>query len=520
MKFSFRPVVKIWLAALLAIGLIGPMLVIAQENPATPEAVAPDTTSPVLSQPGELVAAAADAGGAVVTYDAPAASDETDGPLGVNCAPASGSLFPLGRSLVTCSATDSSGNYAEVVFPITVLDQSAPVINQPADIVLTTIDPNGLAVTFDLPAATDAVDGPVGAWCDVESGALLPVGTTVITCSAQDGAANVASVSFSVTVVLDEAPTETPATEEPSTETPEATATPEATPDPDATPAPGDGSPTAEPTVPGDGSTDPSATPADPSATPTGTATPTGPTPEPVISTAEEAPSVDLPDTAEQHRASAGDVDGATREVRAALELPSVAPPALDLDYGGPVTGLSLIWGYLDFPLSQEFGHTEFSISHASWYNYGTAYGLDGYEHPGLDIGMPAGTQLYSPVSGAVKIAGGVPYFTFYGNGQRGVGELLIVTDSGDEVVLGHMGRIAVTEGQRVEVGDFVGLSGGDNGDHLHLEVRQWTGGGMRIVDPRQSILLDSIAAALGVDLGSTTTRIWRQFGPFSIESI
>jgi hypothetical protein len=42
----------------------------------------------------------------------------------------------------------------------------------------------------------------------------------------------------------------------------------------------------------------------------------------------------------------------------------------------------------------------------------------------------------------------------------------------------------------------------------------------MRIVDPRQSILIDSIAAALGVDLGSTTTRIWRQFGPFSTESI
>jgi murein DD-endopeptidase MepM/ murein hydrolase activator NlpD len=159
--------------------------------------------------------------------------------------------------------------------------------------------------------------------------------------------------------------------------------------------------------------------------------------------------------------------------------------------------GLEAIWGNLEFPISQEFGHTEFSIAHFAWYAYGQVYGLDGYEHPGLDIGMPAGTWLYSPVEGTVEISGNTPFYTFYGNGRPNVGELLIVTDDGDEVILGHMGRIAVNVGDRVEVGQFVGLSGGDNGDHLHLEVREiQPGGWFRAVDPRKSFVVDVLREA------------------------
>jgi murein DD-endopeptidase MepM/ murein hydrolase activator NlpD len=124
-------------------------------------------------------------------------------------------------------------------------------------------------------------------------------------------------------------------------------------------------------------------------------------------------------------------------------------------------------------------------------YRYGLDYGLDGRAHPGLDIGMPAGTPLYAPVVGTVLIAGGTPDFAFYKNGEPGVGELLIRTDAGDEVVLGHMGRIAVLPGERVAVGQFVGLSGGENGDHLHLETRVvQAGGGFLVVDPRASFLI------------------------------
>jgi murein DD-endopeptidase MepM/ murein hydrolase activator NlpD len=96
-----------------------------------------------------------------------------------------------------------------------------------------------------------------------------------------------------------------------------------------------------------------------------------------------------------------------------------------------------------------------------------------------------------------VRTAGGTPYYTYYGNGDPGVGELLIVTDDGNEVVLGHMGRISVNVGDRVKVGDFVGLSGGDNGDHLHLEVRELQSGTWyRAMDPRLSFIVDVLEAA------------------------
>jgi murein DD-endopeptidase MepM/ murein hydrolase activator NlpD len=188
----------------------------------------------------------------------------------------------------------------------------------------------------------------------------------------------------------------------------------------------------------------------------------------------------------------------ATEPVPAALGLPWPPPGNFVINtYGGPLNGIDAIWGYQDFPISQEFGHTEFSILHFSWYAYGIALGLDGYEHPGLDVAMPAGTWLYSPVEGTVRTSGNTPYFTYYGNGAPNVGELRIVTDEGHEVILGHMGAIAVNVGDRVEVGQFVGVSGGFNGDHLHLEVLEAQWGGWHLaVDPRRSFIVEVIEEA------------------------
>lgn len=48
------------------------------------------------------------------------AQDAVDGSIPVDCLPRSGSLFVLGRTKVTCSATDSSGNAGEARFTVTV----------------------------------------------------------------------------------------------------------------------------------------------------------------------------------------------------------------------------------------------------------------------------------------------------------------------------------------------------------------------------------------------------------------
>lgn len=324
-------------------------------------------------------------------------------------------------------------------------DTVPPVIVQPANIAVTAADPTGAPVSYAVPVATDDVDGPVPVTCDPPSGVWFPIGVTTVTCFAVDAAGNAAiPVAFTVTVAAlpPPPPTSTPIPVPTSTPVPTNTPVPTATPEPTSTPAP-----TNTPV--------PTNTP-----TPSPTSTPT-PRPTP-----------------------------------AALPLPALPPgPFTPIIGSGPIDGLTAIWGDLTYPISQEYGHTAFSLAHPEMYRYGADYGLDGWAHPGLDIGMPAGTWLYSPVNGTVKVAGGTPSFTFYGNGLPGVGELRIETDDGHEVILGHMGRIAVGVGQRVEVGQFVGLSGGENGDHLHLEARErQVGGWYRIVDPRQSFLVPTIA--------------------------
>lgn len=49
-----------------------------------------------------------------------AASDGVDGPVPVGCAPKSGTRFKVGRTAVTCKATDTSGNAKSARFTVTV----------------------------------------------------------------------------------------------------------------------------------------------------------------------------------------------------------------------------------------------------------------------------------------------------------------------------------------------------------------------------------------------------------------
>jgi len=88
-----------------------------------------DTTPPVLSLPANFSVTAASSAGAVVTYTA-SALDAVDGSVAVACAPASGSTFPVGATVVLCSATDFSGNTSNGSFTVTV-NPPAPAANLP-----------------------------------------------------------------------------------------------------------------------------------------------------------------------------------------------------------------------------------------------------------------------------------------------------------------------------------------------------------------------------------------------------
>lgn len=150
-----------------------------------------------------------------------------------------------------------------------------------------------------------------------------------------------------------------------------------------------------------------------------------------------------------------------------------------------------------------------------TYYEYGSSFcvepvvredGIRAWPHPGVDIGVALGTSLFCPVEGVVIIAGNSKVFTDerYGTKPR-TGQLKIRTDSGEEVIIGHMEWIDVDVGDRVTLGQAIGRAGTDNGPHAHVEVRLMNHlecrGGLKIVDPFGTVLGAALPLHAGYEL-------------------
>jgi HYR domain-containing protein len=134
------------------------------------------------------------------------------------CSPASGSVFPVGQTTVTCNGTDSrfGGSTTTATFTVTDSQETPPVISQPSNVTATgtAASPSSAFVTYPAPVVTDATDGTSDtATCTAiliaggqpvavpPSGATYPVGTTTVTCNATDSESLSATpVTFTVTV--------------------------------------------------------------------------------------------------------------------------------------------------------------------------------------------------------------------------------------------------------------------------------------------------------------------------------
>ncbi len=167
-----------------------------------------DSSAPIVSIAvgSSGIKAATSAAGAVVTYTAPTVTDAASGVsvAGVSCLPASGSVFPIGTTPVTCSATDNAGNVGSASFNVTVADQAAPVLsNCPAAVTLVQ------GQTLGLPTATDNVSVPTvtGVTNNLAVPTVtapttsLPLGFTSVTWTAKDQAGLSASCIQNVQVV-------------------------------------------------------------------------------------------------------------------------------------------------------------------------------------------------------------------------------------------------------------------------------------------------------------------------------
>ena len=89
--------------------------------------------------------------------------------------------------------------------------------------------------------------------------------------------------------------------------------------------------------------------------------------------------------------------------------------------------------------------------------------------HTGIDLAIPQGVKLHSPVDGVVEKV--VDY------GSKNVGKgVFIRTEEGERLILGHLSDNSfVKPGQIINKGDLLGLTGNtgrSSGPHLHIGLQ------------------------------------------------
>jgi len=126
-----------------------------------------------------------------------------------------------------------------------------------------------------------------------------------------------------------------------------------------------------------------------------------------------------------------------------------------------PSTGDGLAWPLAKFVITQYFGDTEFAATGA--YN--------GHGHSGIDLGTAVGTKVMAASDGVVMGTGN----TDAACKKASYGKwILIKHNNGLATLYGHLSAIDVKAGQKVSVGEQIGLSGNtgySTGPHLHFTV-------------------------------------------------
>ncbi|MBC8032326.1 MAG: PxKF domain-containing protein [Pyrinomonadaceae bacterium] len=195
----------------------GTQQVTVTEDPAIP---------PTVTAPADVsvnTGAAATTCGAQVddaTLGSATANDNCPGVTVARTGVPAGNNFPVGNTTVTYTATDASGSTAIDTQIVTVVDNTVPTINAPADVTLYTgpgatscgVTVTNLDATLGTATTSDNCPGPITvARGNVPAGNSFPVGETIVSYVATDSNNNNSvSVTQKVTVVDNTAPVVTP----------------------------------------------------------------------------------------------------------------------------------------------------------------------------------------------------------------------------------------------------------------------------------------------------------------------
>jgi hypothetical protein len=173
--------------------------------------VVQDTIAPSFGSVPDVTDTTNDSGGKTVSYAAPSATDAVSGSIGGTCAPASGSHFDVGSTLVSCEAKDSSGNVGSTSFDVnlTFVDTTPPTFTKvPGSINAEATGPGGAQVNYTITATDNSGSAPTIDCQGHGPGSTFPLGQTTVSCTAKDGSGNTsAQASFTVTVVDTTKPT-------------------------------------------------------------------------------------------------------------------------------------------------------------------------------------------------------------------------------------------------------------------------------------------------------------------------
>jgi HYR domain/Fibronectin type III domain len=152
--------------------------------------------------PASVKREASSPAGTNVFFPTPTAIDDVDGPIAtVMCTPASGTLFPIGQTTVTCQAFDSHNHVGSATFTVDIVDTTPPVLYVPGDrTYVAPTDAGEPSSSFTrLASATDIADPHPAISTNAPD--VAPIGTTVVTFTARDASGNQTSGSSKMTVL-------------------------------------------------------------------------------------------------------------------------------------------------------------------------------------------------------------------------------------------------------------------------------------------------------------------------------
>jgi len=163
-----------------------------------------DTTIPTITPPNDIQIEAISKNSNIIEIGIAIASDTIQLGEISNNAPES---FPLGETVVTWTATDTSGNSVSETQLVTVVDTTAPSISQLEDIIVDATSPTSNVVELTPPISGDIISDVI---INNNAPNAFPFGETVVTWSVEDESGNISYTDHKVIVVDNSSPELTP----------------------------------------------------------------------------------------------------------------------------------------------------------------------------------------------------------------------------------------------------------------------------------------------------------------------